>query len=362
MRRLAVLAVLLPLLAAAPAEAKVACGDGTTAFVDGKLRIFGIHYRTLDEWGFDEYACLGRRRPLLVGGVGSDNGHRVGGDARLRARGPLPRLLLTRATARAARARRLGRRPDPAPAGLVRERRVLRVDAGDPARHRRHRGGDRAGRGRVRQGAGPARADARRRGRRATSRCTAAPSTGPRAAQPRSAALPGVSRRRGDRARAGAPAPPRRRLRGRARPHDRRLGLRAGLRDAATGASPAAIGRRGRIPLAGSTPPRIVGDRWLLVFGEGSARVLDTRTGRDRDRARGRSSQADAAARRHARLDRLRRAAARRARPGADAVVLSDGARRACSPPRGGRSTGPRTGRPRVYRPPSEARSASKPG
>ena len=75
MRRLALLAVLVPLLAGAPAEAKVSCGDGTTAFVDGKLRIFGIHYRTSDEQGFEEYACLGRRmKPLYVGGVGADTG------------------------------------------------------------------------------------------------------------------------------------------------------------------------------------------------------------------------------------------------------------------------------------------------
>jgi hypothetical protein len=69
------LTVLAVLVLCAPAEAKVACGDGTTAFVDGKLRIFGIHYRTADEQGFEEYACLGRRmKPLYVGGVGSDTG------------------------------------------------------------------------------------------------------------------------------------------------------------------------------------------------------------------------------------------------------------------------------------------------
>jgi hypothetical protein len=62
------------LVSSSPAEAKVACDDGTTAFVDGKLRIFGIHYRTPFESGFEEYACLGRRRPLSVGGVGSDSG------------------------------------------------------------------------------------------------------------------------------------------------------------------------------------------------------------------------------------------------------------------------------------------------
>ena len=70
MRRLAVLAVAPPADRAAPTEAKVTCDSGTTAFVDGNLRIFGIHFRTPDEWGFDEYACLGRRRPLEVGGVG----------------------------------------------------------------------------------------------------------------------------------------------------------------------------------------------------------------------------------------------------------------------------------------------------
>src|SRR5215217_3975644 len=68
--------VLAAVLALCPAaEARVACGDGTTAFVDGHLRIFGIHYRTPDEWGFTEYACLGRRmKPLSVGGVGADTG------------------------------------------------------------------------------------------------------------------------------------------------------------------------------------------------------------------------------------------------------------------------------------------------
>ena len=69
------LTVLVVLAMCAPAQAKVACGDGTTAFVDGDLRIFGIHYKTADETGFEEYACLGRRmKPLYVGGVGSDTG------------------------------------------------------------------------------------------------------------------------------------------------------------------------------------------------------------------------------------------------------------------------------------------------
>ncbi len=73
--RLLGLMVLAVLVLCAPAQAQVACGDGTTAFVDGRLRIFGIHYRTAFERGFEEYACLGRRmKPLYVGGVGADEG------------------------------------------------------------------------------------------------------------------------------------------------------------------------------------------------------------------------------------------------------------------------------------------------
>ena len=45
------------------------------------------------------------------------------------------------------------------------------------------------------------------------------------------------------------------------------------------------VDREGRLPLAGSTAPRIVGDRWVLVFGEGTARVVDSRTGRAVTRA-----------------------------------------------------------------------------
>ena len=40
------LVALAVLVWCSPAEAKVACGDGTTAFVDGRLRIFGIHARS----------------------------------------------------------------------------------------------------------------------------------------------------------------------------------------------------------------------------------------------------------------------------------------------------------------------------
>ena len=76
MLRITVVAMALTLLTgAASADAKVRCGSGTTAFVEGKLRIFGVHYSTPDEFGFDEYACLGRkRRPVSVGQRGATTG------------------------------------------------------------------------------------------------------------------------------------------------------------------------------------------------------------------------------------------------------------------------------------------------
>jgi hypothetical protein len=75
--RLALLASLTVALLAAPAdaEAKVRCGSGTTLFVQGKVRIFGVHYATRDESGYDEYACARRSgRPLFLGGTGSTTG------------------------------------------------------------------------------------------------------------------------------------------------------------------------------------------------------------------------------------------------------------------------------------------------
>ena len=75
MRWLGALAMAAVLVMSPAAEAQVSCGSGTTAFVDGNLRIFGVHYKTVDEQGFEEYACLGRRmKPLFVGSVGSDTG------------------------------------------------------------------------------------------------------------------------------------------------------------------------------------------------------------------------------------------------------------------------------------------------
>jgi hypothetical protein len=74
MLRIAVLAAVVMVLLgiAARAEARVRCDSGTTAFVEGKLRIFGVYFHRSDEfneeWGFDEFACLGgARRPLAVG-------------------------------------------------------------------------------------------------------------------------------------------------------------------------------------------------------------------------------------------------------------------------------------------------------
>src|SRR4051812_15460996 len=69
MLRIAVLAAVAMVLLGivAKAEAKVTCDSGTTAFVSGKLRIFGVYFHRSDafneEWGFDEYACRGSGRP-----------------------------------------------------------------------------------------------------------------------------------------------------------------------------------------------------------------------------------------------------------------------------------------------------------
>ena len=78
MLRLAGFVVALLIGALAPGVAEGAsprCGGGETVFLDGKLRIFGVHYRDSDESGWFEFACRGGRgRPLEVGGVGSTTG------------------------------------------------------------------------------------------------------------------------------------------------------------------------------------------------------------------------------------------------------------------------------------------------
>jgi len=117
-------------------------------------------------------------------------------------------------------------------------------------------------------------------------------------------------------------------------------------------------GRRS-FELAGSTPPRIVGDRWLLAFGEGGARVVDSRTGRTVARA-GAVSQATALRDGTlAWIDIDGRVLARS--PGAEPVILAtSGASALAAARRAVYWTESATAR--VYRPPSEARSASKPG
>src|SRR3954451_21702437 len=73
-----VLSALVALVAGAPAEAKVRCSSGTTAFREGGLRIFGVHVDhpgTFGFVGFDEYACLdGAWRPMQVGREGASEG------------------------------------------------------------------------------------------------------------------------------------------------------------------------------------------------------------------------------------------------------------------------------------------------
>ncbi len=193
MRRLALLAVLLPLLAAAPAEAKVSCGDGATAFVDGKLRIFGDPLPDAATSGASTSTrASGGGGRWRVGGVGSTTGT---GSARRRST-PTPGRFLASYHQSDGEG---GPSAHVSVVDLVRRRSVSFVNVAccewTPALRlgdRRHRGGDRARRGRCsssRRGGGRARSRARGR---ATSRCTAGPSTGPRAAGALGGAAPGV--------------------------------------------------------------------------------------------------------------------------------------------------------------------------
>jgi hypothetical protein len=73
------LLVLCAALATAPhtaeAAAKVRCSSGVTIFLQDDVRIFGIAYRTSDEWGHDLWACRGKTaKPLGVGLEGSTTG------------------------------------------------------------------------------------------------------------------------------------------------------------------------------------------------------------------------------------------------------------------------------------------------
>jgi hypothetical protein len=78
--RRALLPLLLILVAlgviapAASGKRPRSCGAGVTLFVEGKLRIFGVPYRTSLEQGYEEWACLGGRGPQSAGLEGFDGG------------------------------------------------------------------------------------------------------------------------------------------------------------------------------------------------------------------------------------------------------------------------------------------------
>ena len=277
--RLLGLTVLAVLALCAPAQAKVACGDGTTAFVDGKLRIFGIHYRTPDESGFEEYACLGRRmKPLYVGGVGSDTG--VGSaetpeyahagrflasyDQSDGEGGPSSHVsVVDLIRRRSVSFMNLACCEGVPPLRLARDGTVAVLAPGDgvivkpPGRRGRALSGE----------------DARDL---AMHGGTVYWTEGGVA---RSAALPGVG---GGEAVALEPVRLRRRGGTCAAARGRTITASGSIRvfETPDGRFACRIGGRAPFALAGSTPPRIVGDRWLLAYGEGSARVLDMRTGR----------------------------------------------------------------------------------
>jgi hypothetical protein len=279
--------------AAAASAATVRCGDGTTAFRDGRLRIFGIHFRTSFERGFVEYACLGRRmKPLLVGGVGADEG--VGSGE-------------TPAYAHAGRYLAAYEQSDGeggpdanvTVVDLVRRRTVsyenLACCEWTPAIRLARDGtvavlspGEglfvkpRGGRPRTLAPEGTARDLAMHGGTVYWSEGGVARSSGLAGAGGGEATAlePVRLRRRGGRCAAA---------------RGRTIVATGSVRVYETGDGRFACrvgGRRG-FALAGSSAPRIVGDRWLLVFGEGSARVVDSRTGRAVTRA-GSVSQATA--------------------------------------------------------------------
>ena len=186
------------LVAAAPAEAKVACGDGDDR-VRGRQRCGSSGSTTgrRDESGFEEYACLGRRRSRCsVGGVGSDQRRRLG-RARRSTRTPArflasyhqsdgeggPSAHVRSSTSIAGAPSRFVNLAccEWMPLAPARDAtaRVAVLAPGEgvfvkpPGRRARTLAGEDAA--------------------RATSRCTAAPSTGPRAATARSATLRGVT-------------------------------------------------------------------------------------------------------------------------------------------------------------------------
>ncbi len=351
MRWLGALVVATVLALCPAAEAKVACGDGTTVFVDGRLRIFGVHYRTADESGFEEYACLGRRmKPLYVGGVGSDSGV---GSAETPEYAHAGRFLASYdvsdgeggpgadVSVQDLRSRRtvsfmnLACCEGVPPLRLAPDGTLAVLAPGDgvlvkaPGRRARALSGE----------------DARDL---AMHGGTVYWTEG---GQARSATLDGV---RGGEATALEPV----RLRRRGGPcraaRGRTIVASGSIRvyETGDGRRLCRVDREGRLPLAGSTPPRIVGDRWLLVFGEGTARVVDSRTGRTVTRA---ESVSAATLLRDGTLAWIDFDGAVRVRsPGADPVILGESGASALAAARRA-AYWTEDGAPQVYRPAGQA-------
>ena len=351
MRWLGALAVAAVLALCPAAEAKVACGDGTTAFVDGNLRIFGVHYKTVDEQGFEEYACLGRRmKPLYVGGVGSDSGvgsaatpeyahagrflaayHQSDGEG-----GPSAHVtVLDMVRRRSVSFMNLACCEGVPPLRLAPDGTLAVLAPGDgvlvkaPGRRTRALSGE----------------DARDL---AMHGGTVYWTEG---GQARSATLDGV---RGGEATALEPV----RLRRRGGPcraaRGRTIVASGSIRvyDTPDGRFTCRVDREGRLLLAGSTAPRIVGDRWLLVFGEGSARVFDTRDGRTVTRAGSVSSATLLRDGTLAWIDFADKMIVRS--PGADPVILAESGASALAAARRA-AYWTEDGAPQVYRPAGQA-------
>ena len=358
MRWLGALVIVAVLVLCPPAQGRVSCDSGTTAFVDGKLRIFGIHYRTPDESGFEEYACLGRRmKPLYVGGVGSDTGvgsaetplyahagrflaayHQSDGEGGPSSHVSVVDLLRRRGVSFMNLACCEGVPPlRLAPDGTVA---VLAPGDGVIVKAPGRRGKALSGEG--------ARDLAMHGG---TVYWT-------ERGQARSATLDGVS---GGEAQVLEPVRLRRRGGTCAAARGRTLTASGSVRVYETGDGRLAcrIGGGRPFEVAGSTRPRIVGDRWVLAFGEGSARVVDSRTGRTVTRA---GAVSRATLLRDGTLvwiDFDGKAIARS--PGAEPVVIATAGASALAAAR--RAVyWTEAGAPKVYRPASAARSASKPG
>ena len=362
--RLFGLTVLVLLALCVPAQAKVTCGDGTTAFVDGTLRIFGVHYRTSDEQGFEEYACLGRRmKPLYVGGVGSDTGV---GSADTPVYAHNRRYLASYSQSDGEG----GPGADVRVVDLLRRRTVsfanlaccewtpaLRLVSNgtvavlSPGEGLFVKAPGRKPRTFAAEGAG-ARDLAMFGGTVYWTEGGQAHSTGlPGADGGEAYALEPVRLHR----RGGPCAAARGRTlvaSGSVRVYETPGGRRSGTRGARRACR---IGGRKPFALAGSTPPRIVADRWLLAFGEGSARVIDMRTGQTVTHEQSVARATLLADGTLAWLDFGGRLLARG--PGADAVVLSENAPGLLAAAR--RAVyWTENGVPRVYRPPGAARSA----